>query len=212
MPNNYKRYYSYSALWTYLKNPQEYYRKYILGMWDPPNDKMLLGTIFAMCYKNKNIDVNDIVLNPTKYIKDVPKEIVYTPDKARIMKQALATPQFIRLPKEQCEQSIRIESKICPIMSKTDGFDPERMLIIENKYGSCWTEERANSEDQITFYAYVAWLKYGKIPLVRVQTFNRDNGKFAAFNVKKFKTNFKPLEEKIEYSYKGIISKCWETK
>lgn len=210
--SNYKRYYSYSRLWQYLKDPQEYYRKYIMGMWDPPNQYMALGSIFALAYADPKFDVEDAILNPKKYIKDLPNDIVYTPDFVRIMKQALIHPEIIRLPKHQCEQSIRIQSKICPVMSKTDGFDEKKMLIIENKYGSCWNEERANSEDQITFYAWIAWLKYGVIPVVRVQTFDKKSGKLAAFNVIKHKTNFAPLEEKIEYAYKGIISQDWEIK
>ena len=42
-----KGHYSYSKLWCYIKDPQEYYRNYVLKMKDAPSGPMVLGRMFS---------------------------------------------------------------------------------------------------------------------------------------------------------------------
>lgn len=211
-----KTYYSYSRLWTYLRDPEEYYRKYVQGFWDPPTAKMLLGTIFSDAYSERKkaetgiaFDWREALKHPEKYYKNVPEGTFFTPDFERVMDTALNHPKLVRLPSFLCEQTIRVESKICPLLAKNDGFNPKAMLVVENKYGMPWTEDRVESDDQLTFYSYVGYLLKGEIPKIRLQSINRNNGQVVPFETKRKKAQFKPLEEKIEFAYKGITNEVY---
>lgn len=208
----FKTYYSYSRLWCWLRDPQQYYRQYVLKMKDEPTDKMILGSIFSDAYADPKFDYRAALVKPQKFYTPCPPNLTFTPDFARNMEKALSHKKMLRLPKNMCEQTIKVESKICPLLAKHDGRDAKgkNVLIIENKYGTPWTEEKANTEDQITFYAYVDYLTTGKIPLIRLQSVNSKNGEVVAFEVNKTKEQFVPLEEKIAYAYNGIIKEVYE--
>jgi len=213
-----KTFYSYSRLWSYIRDPQQYYRNYILKMKDPPSAPMILGRIFSDAYaglteiNDKNFTFQEAIINPKRFYPDTPDDIFFKPDKVRIMKTAFEDKNLYRLPPKFCEQSVFAESKICPLMAKHDGRikKDDKVLIVENKFGNPWNEERANSEDQITFYSYVDYLLTGLIPKIRVQSVNTNTGKVLVFEVKKTKEQFTPLEEKIDFAYQGIIAERWE--
>lgn len=209
---NKKDHFSYSRLWCWLRDPQQYYRQYVLGIQDPSNDRMVLGSIFSDAYADKEFDFRAALIKPQKYYKNCPENLTFTSDYARIMEKALNHRNLLRLPKSMCEQKVYVESKICPLMAKHDGRDDKgkNVLIIENKYGTPWTEQKANTEDQITFYSYVDWLLTGKIPLVRLQSVNKKNGEVQAFEVYKTKKDFQILEEKINYIYQNIMAGVYE--
>ena len=226
-----KGYYSYSKLWCYLKDPQEYYRNYVLGQKDPPSAPMILGRVFSEIYagfdsklggvcelnfkgeKKLKYTIEKMIENPQKYFPDIPKEIAFRPHMVRIINTALKDKNLFRLPMKYCEQAVYVNSKICPLGAKHDGRIKKdgKVLIVENKFGRPWTEERANEEDQITFYSYVDYLFTGVIPTVRLQSINSSTGKVLSFTTrKKTKADFAALEEKIEYAYKGITNEVYE--
>ena len=208
-------YFSYSRLWCYLKDPKEYFNRYVLGVSEPPNEYMVLGTIFARAYAEPSFDWKAALVNPRLADKRAPETITFTSDYARVMEKVLNHPKMFRLDPRLCEQTVKVQGKVCKLQAKHDGRDEKfvksNVLIIENKYGSCWTEQRANEEDQITFYSYVDWLLTGKIPLVKVQTADRKSGRVESFEVIKTKEQFAPLEDKIEHAYRGIINEVYET-
>lgn len=230
-----KTYYSYSRLWKYLRDPEEYYRHYVLKLKEPPNENMVLGTLFASAYSGQRFadtnpklkfNLKDALINPQKYVKNCPDGITFTSDKLRVMENVLKDKKLVKFKAKHCEQTVLVESKICPLQAKHDGRNEKfkgtlkdevgeiklnrETLIIENKYGTPWNEERANTEDQIIFYAYVDFLATGNIPWIRVQTADRKTGRINVFNVKVSKAQFIALEKKIEYAYNGIINKVWK--
>ncbi len=219
-----KDHYSYSKLWTYLRSPEEYYRNYVLKQKDPPSAPMILGRMFSDIYatydlkkdqgeaEGKKFKLADLILNPRNYYKDTPENIYFRPDKIEIIKAALSDKNLYRLAPKYCEQNVFVQGKVCGLGAKHDGRIKvkDKTLIVENKFGNPWTEERANEEDQITFYAYCDWLLTGIIPTVRVQSVNGKTGQVLAFTVRKTKKAFAPLEEKIEFAWKGIRAEKWE--
>lgn len=214
-----KGYYSYSKLWCYIKDPQDFYTKYILKIKDPPSGPMVLGRMFSDIYagltriNGLKYTVDDLILTPHKYYPDTPKEINFRPDMIRIVNTALKDKNLFRLPPKYCEQEVYVTGKVCNLGAKHDGRIKKdgKVLIVENKFGGPWTEDRANEEDQITFYSYVDYLFTGIIPTVRLQSVNSKTGKVLAFTTKKkTKADFNQLEEKIEYAYKGIINEKYE--
>lgn len=203
---------SYSRLWTYIKDPQDYYLKYVIGVPFIPSEPMVKGSIFSEAYADPKFDWKAALINPRKVLDDdkIPETLTFTSDNVRIFERALSSKDLLRLPPKQCEQSVYVQSKICKLMMKNDGYNPETFLVVENKFGKPWDKERANTEDQMTFYAYCSYLQLGKIPLVRVQSINSKTGEVKVFEVQKTKQQFEPLEEKIEYAFKGILNEAYE--
>jgi hypothetical protein len=200
-------------LWQWLNSPEDYYTKYVLGLFEPPSPKMLLGTIFSDAYsglsrsqKDPNLpyDWRLALKYPQNYYKDAPDHLTYTSDYERKMEKALKHPELVQAESSNCERTILVETDICSLQAKNDAYIPSQNLVIENKYGMPWTKERVNLHDQLTFYSYVVYLKHGKIPLVRLQSVNSANGEVKAFEIKKKKKDFVELRKKIKYAYEGI--------
>jgi hypothetical protein len=185
---------------------------------------MILGRMFSDIYSSYNdktkemkaegikCTLSDLILNPKKFYKDTPDNIYLRPDKIQIIERAMVDKNLYRLPPKYCEQSVFVQGKICGLGAKHDGRITKagKTLIVENKFGNPWTEERANEEDQITFYAYCDYLLTGIIPTVRVQSVNGKTGNVLAFTVRKTKKAFSPLEDKIEFAFKGITNEVYE--
>ena len=51
-----------------------------------------------------------------------------------------------------------------PLLGKLDGWNEKTMTIGEYKTGKKWTQAMADNTGQLTFYAFLIWLKYGKLP------------------------------------------------
>lgn len=51
-----------------------------------------------------------------------------------------------------------------PLLGKLDGWNEKTMTIGEYKTGKKWTQSMADKTGQLTFYALLVWLKYGKLP------------------------------------------------
>ncbi len=208
-----KTYYSYSRLWCYLRDPEEYYRKYHLKLYDTPTPKMLLGSIFSDAYSKRERAETGINFNwklalkyPKEYYRQVPPNLTFTSDYERVMEKALNHPKLVIAPPKDCEQTLYTESPICPLQAKNDAFRTSELLLIENKYGAPWNEERVAEDDQLTFYSYVPWLLYKKIPKGILQSINARTGEVNVFEFKRKKEDFKALIEKIKYAYEGIIA------
>lgn len=207
-----KTYYSYSRLWKYLRDPAEYYRGYVLGMWDPPTDKMVLGSIFAEAFADPKFPLEKALIAPQKFIRGCPAGISFTPNYRRVIEGVLANESFLTCAPEEAEQAIYVEGPLCPLMGKFDGKRESIDLLIENKFGTPWTEERAHTDDQVAFYSYIYWLKFNKIPKVLLQTVDRESGRIKKYLVEKTEKDFDPLKEKIELAYNGIQAKDWTHK
>ena len=51
-----------------------------------------------------------------------------------------------------------------PLLGKLDGFDEDILDLGEYKSGKKWTQGMVDSHGQLTFYALLIWLKFGKLP------------------------------------------------
>ncbi len=203
--------YSYSRLWCYLRNPEEYYRKYVLKLYDTPSPKMLLGSIFSDAYSQREqaetgikFDWKEALKSPKDYYKQVPPNLTFTSDYERKMEKALRHPKLVKVSPEFCEQTILVDSPICPLQAKNDAFIPKEFLIVENKFGAPWTSQRVQEDDQLSFYSYVPWLVHGKIPGGVLQSINSSTGEVQTFNFQRTLEDFIPLIQKIRYAYDGI--------
>lgn len=65
-------------------------------------------------------------------------------------------------PKREFE--VKAEFEGIPLLGKFDGFDEEILDLGEYKTGKKWTQGSVDNSGQLTFYAFLIWLKYGKFP------------------------------------------------
>lgn len=62
------------------------------------------------------------------------------------------------------EFDIKAEFEGIPLFGKLDGWDGKNLTIGEYKTGKKWTQAMVNQSGQLTFYAFLVWLKYKKLP------------------------------------------------
>jgi len=62
------------------------------------------------------------------------------------------------------EFDIAAEFEGIPLVGKLDGFNERALVVGEYKSGKHWTQGMADKSGQLTFYALLVWLKYGKLP------------------------------------------------
>lgn len=175
-------YISHSSFALFHFDPLEWYQQYYVARVDKQTDPMTLGKIFQLAWSDPKFD----------YAKALKKE-GFTSDKARIIKQALNNPEVIRLPKKLTEKEIVVQGRglTYPILAQLDGEDQISHLIVENKFGMVWKQERLDTGEywladgprkglcrdrQKTWYMLAFYLKYRKKPKFLLQSFNGKNG------------------------------------
>lgn len=182
-------YLSKSAFELYEKDPMEYYEQYFVARVYEESEAMTLGTIFQEAW-----------CDPKYNYKKALKEAGFNSDKARAIENALNHPATIKLPKKKTEKSVTVQGRGLryPVLAQFDGLDPDINLIVENKFGAVWTQDRVNSsvyydkdrkqrkDRQLTWYTLVYWIKYRKFPKFLLQSFNGRNGIPNKFWVKKY--------------------------
>jgi hypothetical protein len=189
-------YLSHSAFALFNRDPMAYYEQYYVARYQEERAPMTLGKIFQLAWCDPKYDYAEAL-----------KKAGFTSDKARAIKTALEHPATIRLPKKLTEKSITIKGRGLeyPILAQLDGLDPEANLIVENKFGVPWTQERVNNgmyrdsegvehrDRQLTWYTLVYWIKYRKYPKFLLQSFNGKHGAPNKFWVKKYSVDLDML-------------------
>ena len=145
----------------------EFYSQYFIGRVDKATPKMTLGKIFQEAWSDPKYN----------YIKAL-RDAGFTSNYARIVKTALEHEQTVRLPKRKCEKKLIVQGLGLnwPVMGIFDGDDEDAQLIVENKFGAPWNQERVDSHRQLTWYAMVCKIKRRYIPKLLLQSFNSKNG------------------------------------
>lgn len=112
-------------------------------------------------------------------------------------------------PKREFEISADFEE--IPLLGKLDGFNPRNRKIGEYKTGKKWTQAMADRSGQLTFYAILVWLKYGKLPpeidLHWIKTEVVNNRIVLTNEVKTFHTQ-RTLADII--LFRGRMKRVWE--
>jgi hypothetical protein len=135
-------YLSWSQLSLWEKSPYEYAKHYIYGA-TINNPHIELGKKLAEVLEKGWEDEEDFD------IKNLDIEL------ARIL-----LPTY---PEKEVELKAEVDG--VPILGKLDGFDRDRLIIGEYKTGiQEWTQERVDNHGQLTFYALLVYLNFGKLP------------------------------------------------
>jgi len=130
-------YLSYSQKVLFDNDPDMYRQVYFEGKTLPVNKYMRFGRLFA-----------DIMESDEKTSGTLELVRVFAP----------------REPKQ--EYKIKVNADGIPLFGILDQFNPysKPKRIREDKTGKKWTQRMVDKNEQLTFYAYMVYLKYGKIP------------------------------------------------
>lgn len=200
-------YLSNSAFELFQKDPMAYYTQYYVARLDESKPAMDLGKIFQLAWCDPKYD----------YVAAL-KKLGFNGDKARAMKNALTHPATVRLPKRKTEKQVIVKHPTLayPILAQFDGIETDDPLIVENKWGIPWTQERVDTgiyfdmegkrrrARQITWYILAYKLKYGKMPKFLLQSFNGKNGVVNKFWAKRTVADLKELTADIESMVRRI--------
>jgi len=105
------------------------------------------------------------------------------------------------------------EGETIPLFCIFDGYDPLGGRIGEFKTGRYWSQQMADDHGQLTFYTFVYWKKYGRLPnelaLIWIETQEiagdiRPTGHVCVFPTIRTIQDMRVMQERIEHSWAGI--------
>lgn len=172
-------YISNSQLSLFTRDPMAYYEQYFVARIEEKGEPLTIGKIFQEAWCDKKYD----------YTKAL-EEAGFTSDKARAIRTALEHPATVRLPKSKTEKQFIVKGRGLdyPILAQLDGVDPKINLVVENKFGLPWTQEKVDNgmyyakdgkqyrDRQLTWYTLGYWIKYKRFPKFLLQSFNGKHG------------------------------------
>lgn len=112
------------------------------------------------------------------------------------------------------EKVIEVKHAGVPLLIKPDGLDLKKHIIGEFKTGKRWNQRMADESEQITFYAFVYWLTFKKIPktyLHWVETRVAEDGGIEVtgyaetFDTPRTMEDFLKLFPKLKTAYREIV-------
>lgn len=197
MSNEQKPYLSWSRFRKYEDDPQKYFTEYILGLKPPPTRKMIFGSMFSKAYEDRTLD----------FAAELKRE-GFTADYVRVMSTAL-----VMLPdigKENCEVTFRSAYSEMDLLGIFDGYLKQDLCIIENKTGKLWTQERADTDDQLTFYALLHLLKTNWLPgRITLNSVKEGTGAVHSFETARNNNQIGELRKRIDCVIYGITNEIW---
>ena len=190
---------SWSAIWLYDNNPEQFYTQYVLGIKEPPTREMLLGSIIHAGFEGK----------------DWKKELIdnnFTPDYERTVAEIMKFP-IPKMTQQEVwlgEKGREYEETDCSLAARADGINDDDNVIIEIKTGkNFWTQERADEHGQLTLYAFLKWKETGKIPGLLLVSCNVNNGKVKVFYTKRTEEQIKEMCNHIKEVVKQLKERGW---
>jgi len=188
-----REYISWSQLSAYETSPYQYAKRYIYED-NPENPRMKLG--------------RDVAEMLEEGIEQEDKEL-----------------EFFRtfLP-EYPEKEYKIEGEISgiKILGKLDGWDEKNLHIGEYKTGAkgTWNQKRVDEHGQLSFYALLVYLKYGKLPkritlhwlptAITPEKGLHLTGDIHHFETTRTQKDLIDIGARIKRAWKGIIELCDE--
>lgn len=130
-------YLSWSQLSLWEKDPNMYYQVYVEGLDQFRTKYLELGKRMATALENGFDDEHDPLFEML---------VVFMPG----------------YPEREFEMNAVFEG--IPLKGKLDGWNEKTLTIGEYKTGKKWTQSMVDNCGQLTFYALLVWLKYGKLP------------------------------------------------
>jgi len=182
-----RAYFSWSQYNLFGRSPESYRQRYIYGDEGFKSKEMLFGKQMAEIRENGEED---------KFILS----------------------KFSQYPRREYEitATVKIDGKKVVLLGKLDGVNLRKHIIGEDKTGKFLNIGSVSRLEQLTWYAYLYYLKFKKIPKLEVNWIEtkEENGKILATgNVKTFQTqrtiaDFLRLHAKINARWRGVLKLC----
>ena len=136
----------------YEDDPEKFYLKWVMGVRGEDSLAMQIGRLFSAKYADRSIDADTML-----------KEIGCKPDFVKMFDQAVTKLPVLK--GGHPEYPLVCEYRGWEFRATLDDYVGKSFVVIENKTGQVvWDQERANTSDQVTFQAWVHWVKHGVAP------------------------------------------------
>lgn len=103
----------------------------------------------------------------------------------------------------------------CTMHGKFDGYDPRKRLIADDKttYSTkgkahVWTQKEVDELEQLTWYAYIFWKKFGTLPRLELNWYNRNTNQIKTFRTVRTVKDFLKLNVEIKKTWREILETC----
>jgi len=179
-------YLSYSQLVLWEKSKNNYYQTYYEGVPSVSNKYMALGKKVAEYLENGEMEEYDPIIECIGII----------------------IPAY---PKKEYPFTVMFEG--IKLYAKFDGFNPKKLELGEYKTGKKFTQAMVNKSDQLTFYAFMIWLKHKKMPKIQLhwaktKELSEDTicltGELKTFDTKRTVKDFILMSKRIKKTAKEI--------
>ena len=166
-------YLSWSQMDLFLRDQQEYYRRYFLGQFPPPNEAMKYGSKIhkAIAERQHQDEVIDA------FISLIPKYDIP-------------------------EKKIIVNLDEIPLLGYIDSFNSKTFNFIEYKTGKTkWTQRKVDNHGQIDFYSLMIFQKYQVIPEAKLIWIEANYQTGISGNIYEFTTK-RTMEQLLQFASK----------
>ena len=167
--------FSFSQYALYCRSPAEYFKRYVVGVEEPPTLPMILGKICHQAIEKPRLKWKAELIASgftPNYATGIEKAVAALPKTGMREKKLEAPfPKFLH------------DGKPVKLIGYADGYHPN--LIHEWKTGRAWNQQRVDESEQLTMYALIHRLTTGDIPKFVLAHINLPNGKVTLFQTKR---------------------------
>jgi len=172
----------------------EYYRRYVLGIQEPPTPPMKFGTI-----------VHKALASPKyNWIKALKKD-GFTSDYNRVVAAALAK---IKDRPAQKEIKVMVKHEPIDLLAYFDGLNKNEIHEYKTA-GSHWTQEKVDQHGQMDFYALIHLIKFKTIPALILHSIHAKSGDVRSFKTTRTKKQLDEFQKEIERIHEAITNQIW---
>lgn len=179
-----------SQFLLYEEDPQAFWLKHVFGSKHEASQAMDIGRIFSAAYEDRNL--------PYKlYLEQIGCGAKFI----ALFGEALR--KFPVIKGGRCEHELWASYRGWKFRATLDCYVDFYFMDIENKTGKMpWTQERVNFSDQLTFQAWVHWLKH-KVPFKSMTLNWWNTGVTSSVQIQSFKTSrsikaLKAFQERVD--------------
>jgi len=195
-----KRYFSYSEYNLWNRNRDEYYRRYILGEEEEPDEKMRLGTIIHRTIEDPRYN----------WLYEL-RQMGYKGKQIKNIRKLLDKAMLLR-PKES-EVTLTADLEGVKLLAIFDGLDKNERILDEFKTtdnNDSWHQWRVDWDEQLSFYALVYYFSYHKyFREIRLHRINTTTGTIRTFYTIRSLRDVKEIEKKIKKTISEIKEAGW---
>jgi len=187
-------YFSWSAYNLFGHSPEQYRKRYILGEAGPQTPAMAFGKAFA---ESRERGLKGDLSHVAMFLPNYPHR------------------------EYEITATVKIEGKNVVLLGVLDGVDLKKHIIGDDKTGQKYTQAMADKLEQLTWYAFIYFLKKKIIPKLELNWIEterplpyadpgliRATGKVETFETTRTHKDFVILMSKIQKRWRGILNLC----